>query len=229
MPRFCLLILAAFALTGTTRGQEASSAHPDTSEAGWMPLFQEDLANAIRPGEVWTFEEDVLTASEDEALWSEQAYDNFILDLEFKTAPGTNSGVIIYASDIDDWIPNSIEIQIADDYAEEWATSPKSWQAGAVFGHAAPTASTVRPPGEWNRLTITAMDSTISVVLNDTLVSEINTQRWTSAETNPDGTEIPEWLSTPLAELPTEGRIGLQGKHAGAPIWFRNLKIKELE
>ena len=229
MSRFYLLMFLTFALTGTTRAQVAAAPHPDTSEVGWAPLFQEDLANTIRPGEVWTFEEGVLTASEDEALWSEQAYDNFILDLEFKTAPGTNSGVIIYASDIDDWIPNSIEIQIADDYAEEWATSPKSWQAGAVFGHAAPTASTVRRPGEWNRLTITAMDSTISVVLNDTLVNEINTQRWTSAETNPDGTEIPEWLSTPLAELPTEGRIGLQGKHAGAPIWFRNLKIKELE
>jgi hypothetical protein len=52
---------------------------------------------------------------------------------------------------------------------------------------------------------------------------------WTSAETNPDGSEIPPWLSKPKAELATRGRIGLQGKHAGAPIYFRNLKIKELD
>jgi hypothetical protein len=31
----------------------------------------------------------------------------------------------------------------------------------------------------------------------------------------PDGSEIPSWLSTPFAELPTHGNIGLQGKHAG--------------
>jgi hypothetical protein len=32
-----------------------------------------------------------------------------------------------------------------------------------------------------------------------------------------------------MAELPTKGRIGLQGKHAGAPIYFRNVKIKAAE
>jgi hypothetical protein len=52
---------------------------------------------------------------------------------------------------------------------------------------------------------------------------------WTSAKTNPDGSEIPSWLSTPFAELPTQGRIGFQGKHAGAPIWFRNIRIRELK
>jgi hypothetical protein len=51
---------------------------------------------------------------------------------------------------------------------------------------------------------------------------------WTSAKTNPDGSEIPSWLNKPLSKHPTKGRIGLQGKHAGAPIWFRNIKIREL-
>jgi len=52
---------------------------------------------------------------------------------------------------------------------------------------------------------------------------------WTSAEKNPDGTEIPSWLSTPFAELPTNGFIGLQGKHADARIYFRHIKIKEID
>ena len=51
---------------------------------------------------------------------------------------------------------------------------------------------------------------------------------WTSGTTNPDGSEIPKWLSTPFAELPTKDKIGFQGKHGGAPIWFREIKIKEL-
>ena len=46
---------------------------------------------------------------------------------------------------------------------------------------------------------------------------------------NPDGSKIPSWLSRPLAEMATKGHVGLQGKHAGAPIYFRNVKIKALD
>jgi hypothetical protein len=67
------------------------------------------------------------------------------------------------------------------------------------------------------------------VVLNGEQVIDMNLKKWTSAQTNPDGSKIPEWLSTPLATIPTKGHIGLQGKHGGVPIYFRNLKIKELE
>ena len=45
---------------------------------------------------------------------------------------------------------------------------------------------------------------------------------------NPDGSDIPGWLSKPAASLPLQGHIGFQGKHAGAPIYFRNIKVKEL-
>jgi len=54
-------------------------------------------------------------------------------------------------------------------------------------------------------------------------------RKWTSAKTNPDGSEIPAWLSRPKAELPQKGHIGLQGKHGDSPIYFRNVKIKVLE
>ena len=37
--------------------------------------------------------------------------------------------------------------------------------------------------------------------------------------------EIPSWLPTPFAELPTKGYIGLQGKHGDANIFFRNVRI----
>jgi hypothetical protein len=52
--------------------------------------------------------------------------------------------------------------------------------------------------------------------------------QWTSAKNNPDGSEIPSWLSTPFSELPTKGLVGLQGKHAGAKVYFRNMKINSL-
>ena len=229
MKKNLLFAIAFILLVVQVKAQIPPKKHPDTSAPEWEDLFVPDLSNAIRPGNVWKVEDGVLTATEDQALWSGKEYDNFILDLEFKTAEGTNSGVIVYASDIDNWIPHSVEIQIADDHAEQWANSPASWQCGAIFGHLPASESRVKKPGKWNRFTIICQDKMIWVMLNGKTVTEMNMGLWTSAKTNPDGSEIPEWLSTPFAELPTNGYIGFQGKHAGAPIWFRNIRIRELE
>lgn len=49
------------------------------------------------------------------------------------------------------------------------------------------------------------------------------------AKKNPDGSDIPSWLNKPVADLEPNGHIGLQGKHAGAPIYFRKIRIKSLE
>jgi hypothetical protein len=228
IPLFAL-VLGTVLLTASALSKEPAAAvkHPDVS--GWPYLFAADLSNAQFPAGVWTVTDGVLTASEDQAIWTVRDYENFIVDLEFRTAPGTNSGVIVYCSDIANWIPNSVEIQIADDFAEQWAKEPTTWHCGAIFGHLGPTKSTVKKPGEWNRYTITCFGQKITVVLNGEKVTEMDMSLWTSAKTNPDGSEIPAWLSRPFAELATKGRIGFQGKHAGAPIFFRNIKIKEMK
>lgn len=227
----CLMIMAVAGLAQAAddlKDVTKPLTHPDTT--GWSDLFAPDLSNAIKPPKnIWTFENGELTASEDQALWTKEDYENFVIDLEFKNAPETNSGVIVYCSKVTDWIPNSVEIQIADDTAEKWAKSDKTWQCGAVFGHLAPTKSAVKKPGEWNHYTIRCVGKRIDVTLNGEQVTSMDMDKWTSAKTNPDGTEIPSWLSTPFSELPTKGKIGLQGKHAGAPIWFRNLKVKRLD
>ncbi len=221
-----LLILAILQACGGPRLAIPPASHPDSSR--WPELFTSDLSNASFPEGIWSFDNGILTATEDQCIWTKKVYDNFVIDLEFMTDEGTNSGVIVYCSDTENWIPNSVEVQIADDFAKQWAESPKNWQCGAIFGHLAPTRSMVKRPGEWNRFTITCQDKMIYVLLNGEQVAEMNMDLWTSATKNPDGSDIPAWLSTPFAELPTRGHIGFQGKHAGAPIYFRNIRIKEL-
>ena len=208
----------------------ASGAEPASAKkAGWKPLFKPDLSDATYPKGVWSVTDGVLTATEDQCIWTKKQYEDFTIDLEFKTASGTNSGVIVYCSDMKDWIPNSVEIQIADDFAKQWAESPPTWHCAAIFGRQAPSKSAVKKPGEWNRMTITCKGKNIKVTLNGETVTDIDMGKWTSAKKNPDGSEIPSWLSKPMAELPTKGHVGLQGKHAGAPIYFRNVKIKTLD
>lgn len=219
----CLLVASASLLGHLT---VAAEVHPDSS--AWVELFAHDFSNAENTGGVWSWEENVLTASEDKPLWTLAPYGDYVLDLEFKTAPGSNSGVIIHCSDKGNWIPNSVEVQIADDTAKQWAESPKTWQCAAIFGHLAASESRVKKPGEWNRYTITCKENQITVALNGKEVTRMDMAQWTSAKTNPDGSEIPGWLSKPVAELAPRGYIGLQGKHAGAPIWFRNIRIQAL-
>jgi hypothetical protein len=221
---FFVLLSAAIRLMA----QDTAFINPDTKATGWMDLFKADLSNAIFPDTVWKVQHGVLTASKDESIWSEKQYDDFILDLEFKNADGTNSGVIVHATDIKDWIPHSVEIQIADDYSTEWSKAPPSWQCAAVFGHQPATRHIVKHAGEWNHYTITCIKRKIWIVLNGELVNSCDMSLYTSAKNNIDGTLAPDWLSNPMATLGLHGHIGLQGKHAGAPIYFRNIRVKEL-
>lgn len=193
------------------------------------PLFGNNLSEAVYDSNCWKQEGNVLTASEDKVIWAKGVYENFVLSLEFKTESGTNSGVIVYCTNTDNWIPNSVEIQIADDHSEKWGNARKDYQCGAIFGHLpAVEQKVVKKPGEWNKLQITCKGPNIDVELNGKLVTRMDMKKWTSGKTNPDGSAIPEWLPNPLAQLPTKGAIGLQGKHADASVWFRNVLIKEL-
>ncbi len=200
--------------------------HPDTT--GWSDLFAADLSNGIYPQGVWFWRDGELTATKDENIWTRKEYRNCIIDLEFKNGPAANSGVFVYGSDIKHWA-GSVEIQILDDYAEKWAKVPPTWKCAGIFGRLAPSKQTVKKAGQWNHMTVTCLGPKISVILNGELVTDIDMRKWTSGKKNPDGSDIPAWLNRPLAELPTKGHIGLQGKHGGAPIYFRNVKIKELD
>jgi len=217
-----LMLLLCFCLSGFSKTESRKN-------TGWKPLFGKDLSRAKYDKKCWSLDKGIITASEDKVIWALGDYENFVLDLEFKTEDGTNSGVIVYCTNQEDWIPNSVEIQIADDYCEKWGTARKDYQCGAIFGHLpANQQKIVKKPGEWNRFMITCKGQNIEVELNGKKVTTMDMRKWTSGKTNPDGSSIPEWLPKPFAGLPTKGAIGLQGKHADATIWFRNMRIKAL-
>jgi hypothetical protein len=177
---------------------------------------------------VWHFEGEILTASEDACIFTKSEYENFVIDLEFKNETGTNSGVIVYCTDRINWIPNSVEIQISDDaYFKDKDWVPH-YMCGGIFGHLPPRESLVKEAGKWNHMNIRCEGQQIIVTLNGKVSADMDMSKWTDGTKNPDGTEIPSWLPTPFANLPTKGYIGLQGKHGEANIYFRNLKIAKL-
>ena len=81
-------------------------------------LFGEEYSLAEYEEGSWVIKDDLLVALEDRVAWAPGEYENFRLSFEFMNEEGTNSGIIVYCTDQENWIPNSVEIQIADDYGK---------------------------------------------------------------------------------------------------------------
>jgi len=216
-------------LLATQAGESSPlKAHPDSK--AWTDLFAADLSNAIFPTGVWSWKDGELTPKDkDEAIWSKKEYENFIVDLEFNLDPAANSGVFVYNTDMQNWVPTTLEIQILHDPAPKWANIPPNWKCGGIFGHSVPRKAATKKAGEWNRMTIRCQGPHISVLLNGELVTDINMKDWKSGKKSPDGNDIVDFEPRPLAEMATKGHIGLQGAHGGIPTHFRNIKIKSLD
>jgi len=185
----------------------------------WDDPFGTDLSHAdFEPGS-WEVVNGVLTREGGGYIWSKEKYGNFILDLEFKLAENTNSGVFLRCGDLNNYVQSSIEVQI-----HETTDGTKHGANGAIYDCLSPSKNTLKPTGEWNRYTITCKDSLINVVLNNEQIIHMITDNWTDPHLNPDGTK--NKFANAIKDMPRVGFIGFQDH--GQPIWFRNIKIKRL-
>ncbi len=188
---------------------------------GFKPLFKEDLSNAIIRKDGWAFEDGVLTAKGKGDIWSEEKYGDFVLDLEFKCAEDTNSGIFIRTGSVRAWLHTSIEVQVLQPNDKYDNTRH---HCGGIFDCLGPCKLAVKKAGEWNRCIVIAKANMIHVILNGTLVTTMDLDKWTEAHKNPDGTE--NKFKNAYKDMPRKGHFGLQ--YHGHPIWFRNIKVKKL-
>lgn len=193
------------------------------SDPGFKSLIADDLSNCdYKPGS-WKMKNAILTRSgngDNSNIWTKKQYSNFILDLDFKIAKGTNSGVIFRSGTTKgwDWVQQAIEVQIFDD------TGVSKHSCGAIYDCLGPSTNAARWTGWWNHMTITAKDNLITVMLNGKQIIDMDVDRWTQANRNPDGTK--NKFKKPVRDFPRKGFIGLQDH--GHPVWFKNVRIKEL-
>ena len=220
MNRPCWSCVVAFALVALAASSAPAAGHPDTT--GRKDLIAPDFSNVVDPGH-WTCENGVFVAKDHDALWTKDSYGNFILDLEFKVAKESNSGVFLRSSDIKKPL-SALEIQV-----HETADASKYGMVGALYDALPPSKSMAKPVGEWNHFTITCKDSLLPVVFNGEEVIHADLNDWPEARKNPDGT--PNKFPVALKDFARSGPIGFQGLHgkAQAPVWYRNIKIKPLD
>jgi hypothetical protein len=200
---------------------------------GFVWLFRgADLSQwQMGPDRSWVVEDGVIRLRREmdgaehnaDYLWTKETFGDFVLELEFQIPERANSGVFLRTSDLTDPVYTGIEVQVANSFGRE--TWSKGNCAGAIYDCLAPTANAVKPPGQWNHYRITCLDNRITVALNGRQVIEMDLNRWSQANLNPDGT--PNKFPRPLAQFARQGHIGLQDH--GRDVGYRNIRVKRLD
>lgn len=190
-------------------------------EGEWQALFNgQDLSGWEQVGgenPVWHAENGLLYTDGAEGggwLSTTAEYGDFHLDLEFLLPPGGNSGVFIRAPREGNPAFEGSEIQVLDDYADEYATL-QPWQySGSVYATAAPALRATKPAGEWQRMQIYCLGPQVQVALNGYLIVDA------------DLSEHPDKLADHPGLARTTGYIGLQNH--GSRLDYRNIRIRPL-
>jgi hypothetical protein len=215
-----VVLLGAF-LAGLALGPPASL----SAEAeGWRDLLGGgDLSgwhdgSGNRPRAGWVVEDGALVRKDRAGyIWTKERFGDFVLELEFQTEG--NSGIFIRTDNLRDPVQTGLEIQIITP-----VKNPTKGSCGAVYNCLAPTKEMSRA-GQWNRLSITALDNELTVILNGEKIVAMDLNRWTEPGQNPDGTR--NKFRTALKDFKREGHIGFQDH--GARVAYRNVRIKPLK
>lgn len=214
--RTCLLALLVAMFSGVASAQEK------------IVLFDGKNLDAWQPAKNWVIQDGVLVLvnstdgreHNDNYLYTREKFGNFILELEFRMAPNTNSGVFLRTSNTDDPVQTGIEVQVglAD------PKRPLSMNSiGAIYALAAPRSNPAKPD-DWNHYRITCKGGQIRVELNGVLVSEADLDRFVTAGLNPDGGK--NKFTRALKDFDRTGYIGLQDH--GTPVWYRAITVQRL-
>lgn len=186
----------------------------------WKPLFNgEDLAGwqaVDGPLESWQVEDAMLSTTGQGGGWlsTTEEYANFELELEFRVPPGGNSGVFLRAPHEGNPAFAGMEIQVLDDYAEEYAKLQPAQYCGSLYGVAAAEPRVSLKAGEWQKLAILCDGDKVRVELNGTVVVD------TDLDDHQD--KIQEHPGVKR----TTGYVGLQNH--GSRLDYRKLRIRVL-
>lgn len=226
---FAALILLATAACPAAQSPPLNQLTDAERAAGWRLLFDGRTTAGWRGfrretmPEGWQVADGALTRVADggDIITIEQ-FENFELALEWKVAPGGNSGIFYRASEETDRIYESApEMQVLDDARHRDGQS-RLTSAGANYGLHASPEGLVKPAGEWNHARVLVNGGHVEHWLNGVKVVEYElwTPQW---EWLVKGSKFAEWPPYGRAK---RGHVGLQDH--GDWVAYRNIKIREL-
>ena len=223
-------------------GQNTNTLTKKEKEEGWVLLFNGSdfegwrQCNGTEMPKNWVLDDEAMKVFTGEGmkpgrgangdiLYSVKKFKNFELSIDWKASKMANSGIffniretpgkpIYYAAP---------EIQVLDNVD---ATDNKvdSHLAGSLYDMIAADPKTVKPAGKWNTIVVRVDNGNVTHTQNGVKVVEYTlwTPEWDELVANSKFKNF-EGFQEGISK---EGYIGLQDH--GYPVWFRNIKIREL-
>lgn len=173
-------------------------------------------------------------------------FNNFELELEYKVAKGSNSGIFILAQEVESKDPktgemrlepiyiSSPEAQVLDDANHPDAKLGKNnnRMSMSLYDMIPAKPQNAKPFGQWNKAKIMVYKGTVIYGQNDENVVEYHlwTPQWTemlqASKFSQDKWPLAFELLNNVGGDKREGYIGLQDH--GDDVWFRNIRVKVL-
>ncbi len=214
MTRCTMMVAVMWSLLAMAGSQAAESGAADD---GFVPLFDGKTLNGWQTTGKWIVEEGGVVALRprpgesgwqryDAYLTTTRKYKDFVLDLEFKIDKGGNSGVFLRVGDRMSQVATGFEIQILDTHG---LAKPGNHDCGGVISAAAPSKNMAKPAGQWNRYVITLQGKRLKVEMNGEQIHDLELDK------------------SAIKDRPDEGFLGFQDE--AKPVWYRNVRIKELK
>jgi hypothetical protein len=204
-----LLLPLVLGLGSCHRGQwkSGSTSLLSTGLVGWQQIDGEEGSWKLQDGVLYT---------EGGSGWlsTVREYDDFVLSLEYRVSPGGNSGVFVRAPHEGNPAYEGMEIQILDDYADEWSALRPEQYTGSIYDVQAPAERASKPPGEWQEMVIECRGPRVTVGLNGEKVIDTSVDFF------------PYRFDTHPGLMRHGGYIGLQNH--GSRIEFRTIRIRQL-
>lgn len=225
-----------------TIAQEVNKLSEKEKSAGWVLLFNGNnfdgwrKCNGTAMPTNWKIDQNSMNVftgegkkpgqgSDGDILYSTKKFKNFVLSVDWNAGKMGNSGIFFNVREV----PGkpiyyaAPEIQVLDNVD---ATDNKipSHLAGSLYDMIAADPATVKPAGSWNTIVIKVKDGKVTHTQNGVKVLSYTlwTAEWDAMVAKSKFKTFPGFTEG----IAKEGYIGLQDH--GYPIWFRNVKIREL-
>ena len=156
-------------------------------------------------------------------LISVEQYSVFEFSLDWKVAPGSNSGIFYHVVESDEYefpYETAPEMQVLDNDLHPDGVF-KQHRAGDLYDLVQSSTENVRPVGEWNNVRIIVKGNLLQHWQNGEKVIETTMwdDNWTALIAD---SKFATW---PGFGKSTIGHLGLQDHTE--PVWFKNIKIRK--
>ncbi len=210
-----LCVLVFFATTSSA--DEWTTLFDGTSTDAWRGY------NKAAMPDKWSIEEGVLVGSGGGDIITKEKYTDFELELDWKIAPGGNSGIMYRVLETKGpSYQTGPEYQLLDNESHKLEATADT-ATGSLYALYPPTVDAAKPVGEWNTTRIVSNDGHVEHWLNGKKVvdAELGSDDWNKRVA---ASKFANWKGFGEAK---EGHIALQDH--GSKVYFKNIRIRPLK